>query len=276
MDAIQTTEVKKQKLYRPAPPCLVYVKNLIDVTPNLRRITFVGEDISNFPEFCPGAHIKVFLPLSHQTSPVLPTITSKGNIWENRDEKPLIRTYSVRKIRTHLQEIDIEFVLHGDNSPASSFAENAKSGDIIGLSRPSGPDPMAPSVENFYMVGDLTALPAISAMLEVMPSHVKGHIWLSVLSEKDRIPLIKPEGVNLTYYVSNDKQLIEDVMQFDFSTHNVHHWIAGEENLVVPLRKFLLKERKIKKTNMYAIPYWRLDLKEEDYHQTRHDIMDQV
>jgi hypothetical protein len=26
---------------------------------------------------------------------------------------------------------------------------------------------------------------------------------------------------------------------------------------------------------MYAIPYWREDLKEEDYHQTRHDIMDQ-
>jgi NADPH-dependent ferric siderophore reductase len=280
MDA-NTTEknILTQKLYRPAPPCLVLVKNILDVSPNLRRITFTGEDISNFPSFCPGAHIKVFFPLPHQTSPLLPTQSSKGNDWKNNSEKPDVRTYSVRSIRTNLQEIDIEFVLHGDKSPASRFAQQAKVGDVLGLSRPSGPDPMVPDVDVFFMVGDMTALPAIAAMLEVMPPHTKGQVNLNLLTKSDCIRLIKPEGIQVTYYINDSVSLIRDSLQQGAALTNepnpCHYWMAGEEKLILPIRQFLLKEMKVKKANMYAIPYWREDLKEEDYHQTRHDIMDQ-
>lgn len=286
MDAKHTTsesdtKAKQQKLYRPAPPCLVSVKNVVDISPNLRRITFMGDDIVNFPSFCPGAHIKVFLPLPHQTEPQLPIYSDKGNSWPDQAEKPIIRTYSVRKIRTELKEIDIEFVLHGDKSPASRFAEQVKIGDILGLSRPSGPDPMVPEADFFYLTGDLTALPAIAAMLEIMPANVKGQVRLNVLDKGDCIALIKPDGMQVNYYIQDDARLIADAFKQDYIPANnlqneVQYWIAGEEGLVVPLRKFLLKEMKVKKSNLYAIPYWRQDLKEEDYHQARHDIMDQV
>ncbi len=286
MDANKTSsstraKAAQAKLYRPAPPCLVSVKRMLDISPNLRRITFTGEDISHFPAFCPGAHIKVFLPLPHQAVPQLPTQSSKGNTWADMSEKPHIRTYSVRKIRTQLQEIDIEFVLHGEHNPASGFAIQAKIGDVLGLSRPSGPDPMVPDADYFSITGDLTALPAIAAMLEIMPAHVKGQVRVGVLEKEDCIPLIKPEGIQVKYYIRDNASLIHDVL--DHSVHQIgmadaklHHWVAGEEGLVVPIRHFLLKEMKIKKMNMYAIPYWRKDLKEEDYHQARHDIMDQT
>jgi len=285
MDVNQTTlstsaKTCKNKLYRPAPPCLVSVKSILDISPNLKRITFTCKDIANFPSFCPGAHIKVFFPLPHQTIPQLPTQSSKGNTWADKSEKPLIRTYSVRKIRTQLEEIDIEFVLHGDTSPASRFAEQVKVGDVLGLSRPSGPDPMVPETDFFSLTGDLTALPAIAAMLEAMPSNQKGQVRVAVLEKEDCIPLIKPEGIQVKYYIRDNASLIRDVLEHSATQvgaiqNKVHYWIAGEEGLVVPIRQFLLKEMKIMKMNMYAIPYWREDLKEEDYHQARHDIMDQ-
>ncbi len=286
MDANTVIKAKEkkaltQKLYRPAPPCLVSVKRVVDISPNLRRITFTGEDISNFPPFCPGAHIKVFLPLPHQTTPQLPTQSSKGNTWADKSAKPIIRTYSVRKIRTQLEEIDIEFVLHGEHSPASGFAIQAKVGDVLGLSRPSGPDPMVPDADFFSITGDLTALPAIAAMLEAMPSNQKGQVRVAVLEKEDCIPLIKPEGIQVKYYIRDNASLIRDVLEHSATQvgaiqHKVHYWIAGEEGLVVPIRQFLLKEMMVVKMNLYAIPYWREDLKEEDYHQARHDIMDQT
>lgn len=272
----QSQHIPRQKLYRPAPPCYVSVQKVVDISANLRRITFTGEDISNFPSFCPGAHIKVFLPLPNQQKPQLPIQTAEGKIWLDVNKKPFIRTYSVRNIRTERQEIDIEFVLHGDASPASKFAQEVNIGDFIGLSRPSGPDPMVPDSPVFSIVGDLTALPAIAAMLEVMPTNTSGQVRVSVLSEHDCISLIKPKEIEVTYYINDTASLVSDVLQESAIQKECHFWIAGEENLVVPIRKFLLKEMKVKKSNLYAIPYWRQDLKEEEYHQTRHDIMDQT
>ncbi len=54
---------------------------------------------------------------------------------------------------------------------------------------------MLQTAEHYYMAGDLTALPAISAMVEVMPAHALGHIALLVPHQDDVQDLSLPAGV---------------------------------------------------------------------------------
>ena len=51
----------------------------------------------------------------------------------NEGPKPVTRTYTVRAIRKQPLEMDIDFVAHGDNGPASRWAMNAKKGDFCGF-----------------------------------------------------------------------------------------------------------------------------------------------
>lgn len=50
---------------------------------------------------------------------------------------PAIRTYTARAVRTHLNEVDIDVAVHGDSGPASSWALQARPGDVLAI---LGPD----------------------------------------------------------------------------------------------------------------------------------------
>ena len=49
-----------------------------------------------------------------------------------------VRTYSVRRLDTAAGELDVDFVLHGDESPASWWAARAQPGNVLGIEAPEG------------------------------------------------------------------------------------------------------------------------------------------
>lgn len=53
-------------------------------------------------------------------------------------------------------------------------------------------------------------------------------------------------------------------------------WLAGEDSMVVKLRRYLRRERGCERQQLYAVPYWREGLNEEDYHHKRHEVMDNI
>ncbi|KAA3665568.1 SIP domain-containing protein, partial [Pectobacterium carotovorum] len=50
------------------------------------------------------------------------------------------------------------------------------------------------------------------------------------------------------------------------STENAFYWLAGEDRIVVQLRRHVRRERGCARNQMYAVPYWRAGLTEEAYH----------
>ena len=78
MDKRSNQDSTQQKnIYRPAPPRLVQVKRIVDITPGMRSITFTSDDLDNYPSHT-GAHLKIFLPVEGQTKPTIPTLTTKA------------------------------------------------------------------------------------------------------------------------------------------------------------------------------------------------------
>lgn len=262
---------------QPVRPFLVSVKHVIDITPALRRICFTSPLLADYPDVSGGAHIKIMMPHGEQTVPVLPTLTDKGPRWLVPEDKPLIRTFSVRAFRRNACEIDIDFALHADSGPATRFAQQAQEGDVLAISGPGGPHPMLQPARHYYMAGDLTALPAISAMIEDMPADSDGHIALLVPTSDAIQDLPVPDKVTLTWVIGNSAdsdKLTVPFLQRGMENINSYFWFGGEENIVVPLRNHVRRNMEVDRTAIYAVPYWRDGKDEDAYHQNRHTVMD--
>ncbi|MBS0057818.1 siderophore-interacting protein, partial [Yersinia sp. Marseille-Q3913] len=242
-------------------------------------ITFESPALHNYPPQCGGAHLKVFLPLAGQTQPELPVPGEKGPVWPAANVRPIVRTYSVRAIRPELCEIDIEFAIHDHHGPAVNFARNARPGDWLGITNPGGPETLLPAATYRYLVGDPSSLPAIAALLESLPADAKGHAIIRVNTPQDVLDLIKPAGVELSWVIGGTEKTQEVITQFcalNLSMEESAFWIAGEDSLVVQLRRYLRREKGGDRQQLYAIPYWREGLNEEDYHHKRHQVMDNI
>ncbi|KOY60835.1 FAD-binding protein [Photorhabdus heterorhabditis] len=272
-----TKPIEEKNIYRPAPPRLVQVKNIFDVTPNMRRITFESECLDSYPTECEGGLLKIFLPLPGQTKPILPTLSPDGPVWPADEFRPITRAYSVRALRTEQKEIDIEFALHHGGGPAVEFAYRAKIGDWIGITNPGGPDPLLPTVSHYYMAGDPSALPAIAALLETINNpDATGQVIIRVESELDIQDLKKPEGISIHWAVGNVKvtnDIVSEFKSWSLPTEDVTFWLAGEDKLVKELRRYVRREKGYERHQLCAIPYWRYGFNEDGYHDLRDEVM---
>lgn len=275
MASEQTVE---KNIYRPAPPQLIQVKSIVDISPSIRSITFTGEKLANYPTKCEGGHLKIFIAPDHQSQPALPFLTEKGRSWPEDKPRPFVRTYTVRAIRPELNEIDIEFAMHeGVTGPAYLFARDAKPGYWLGITNPGGPDPLLPIRAHYFMAGDSSSLPAIAALLEKMPDTAMGRVVLRLDHQTDIRELTKPAGIEIDWIcgdISQTTNLINTFKSWDIPESDVGFWIAGEDQIIRELRRFIRREKGFGRDDIYAIPYWRYGYDEEGYHHERHAVMD--
>ena len=146
---------------RPEPRILT-VMGSVRVTPNMHRITLGGAGLEGFPDGQMGGYVKIMPPCPE-------------------DGKRIVRTYTIRN-QTETG-IDVDFALHGsddESGPATRWAINAKVGDQIKVGGPGAAKPLPDGPGPFLLVGDMTALPAISVNLESLLEDATGDaIFLS-------------------------------------------------------------------------------------------------
>lgn len=259
------------------PPRSLQVRRARLITPHMRRITLAGEDMAGFPAGSGGAHIKIFLPLPGQDRPVLPKLGPKGPVWPPPDQRPITRTYTVRRHDAAAGELDIDFVLHDDAGPASSWAARAEPGDFIGVVGPGGPDRAVMDAGWHLLAGDLSALPAIAATLESLPASARGHAFIEVPDSRDEQPIETRTGIAIHWVHGKDGSALEDaVRSAPWPDGTISATIAGESGAVVAIRDYLRRERGVDRNAIYAVPYWKASLSEEGYHDERHRIMDSM
>ncbi|HEV2504018.1 MAG TPA: siderophore-interacting protein [Mesorhizobium sp.] len=185
------------------------------LSPHMARITFTGEDVAAMTTFAPDQRIKLFFPRADGTLPAIPNRPDWYDIYRTvppRERSPM-RTYTIRYLRADRCEVDVDFVLHGDNGPASRWALNAEPGDPIQISAPNakysgevgGYEWQPPAgVRHVLLLADETALPAAAGILEELaaldaPPQVDA--FLEVPDEADRLELPSWDGLDLRWLV---------------------------------------------------------------------------
>ena len=206
----------------------VTVSSVQELSPNFRRITFGGYSLRDF-----GVNgdtldlrIKLMIPslASDGTQLPLPVFETEQAGWYREwlamdpAVRGSMRTYTVRQSRLDAvyPEIDVDFVMHfdadGHGGPAANWALNAKPGDSITLIGPNNRAAQCYTAEVYggiewrpgmaqrvLLAGDETAIPAISAILESLPSYMTGHAFLEVPEAGDFLDLKTDADIDITW-----------------------------------------------------------------------------
>ncbi|MEO0329823.1 MAG: siderophore-interacting protein [Pseudomonadota bacterium] len=244
-------------------PRLLVVDRCHYISPNMIRVTFAGKVLEGIPFNSAGANCKIMLPDENQSLEEFKIQLMDG-------PKPVTRTYTVRQIRSDPLEMDIDFVAHGENGPASKWVMNANPGDFIGFAGPS-----SPKIQNFYadwylIAADMSALPVAAATLEAMPEDAKGVAIFEILSEADKQKFSIPSGIDVNWVVSPDpyssstKQL-EFLKQMQWPSGIVQTCVAGESAVIRTLRNYLNNDKNIDRRHTYISGYWKIGLVEDEH-----------
>jgi NADPH-dependent ferric siderophore reductase len=212
------------------------------VTPRMLRVTLGGEGMQRFPADQASAYVKLLLPVPGS-------------------ERPLLRTYTVRAQRE--DAIDIDFALHGEGGggPACAWALACQAGDTIGVAGPGPKKQVDHAADWILMVGDMTALPAISANIEQLPPDARGRAIIEVPDEVDVQPLTVPDGFRLEWVINphpgNAAPLLDAVEALDWPVGSLSIWTACEFTSMRALRTHFRDVRGVARQQMYISSYWK-------------------
>ncbi|GFG49783.1 NADPH-dependent ferric siderophore reductase [Mycolicibacterium agri] len=259
------------------------------LTPHIVRVVLGGKGFDTFkPNDFTDAYVKLVFVRDDVEVSALPkplTLDSFNELPVER--RPVVRTYTVRKLDTERRELTIDFVVHGDHGVAGPWALAAAPGQPAYLMGPSGAYAPDPAADWHLLAGDESALPAISAALEAMPDDAVGQAFIEVAGPDDEIPLNAPPGVDVTWIyrggradlVPEEKAgdhapLIAAVKEAEWWPGQVQVFIHGEAQTVMHnLRPYIRKERGVEAKWAASISgYWRRGRTEETFRQWKREL----
>ncbi|MEG0859827.1 MAG: siderophore-interacting protein [Pseudomonas sp.] len=191
----------------------VQLKAIIALSPSLARFVFTSEEVAQMHTLAADQRIKIFFPSANGQPPQLPKHGSWQEARRGLDAQscPPMRTYTIRALRRTALEVDVDFVLHGVNGPASAWATQASVGDRLQMVAPNlafdgdpgGYEWQPPKdLRELLLVGDETALPAIAGILEQMVvdyPDVPVQAFIEVPCEQDCLDLTMSAATELNW-----------------------------------------------------------------------------
>lgn len=238
---------------RPLPRQLTVIAKR-KITPNMLRVTLGGPGMDGFPAGNTGGYVKLNLP-----NP-------------DRPEKMLVRTYTIRHQRSG--EIDLDFALHGQTAtgsagPATEWAQSSSEGDVVSVGGPGPAKPLPGGSGPFLVVGDMTALPAISVNLELLDKDATGIAVIEIMDESDAQDLPRPAGVQLYWVVTpqpgqGTAQLVSKVKDAGLAKQQGSYvWSASEFGAMQALRSYFREDCGLGPDLLYISSYWKSGLNED-------------
>jgi NADPH-dependent ferric siderophore reductase len=260
-----------------------------ELTPHITRVVLGGGGFDTFkPNDFTDAYVKiVFVPHGVDVGALPQPLTLDSFNELPVDNRPTVRTYTVRSVDSERRELTIDFVVHGDHGVAGPWAQAATPGQPAYLMGPSGAYAPDPAADWHLMAGDEAALPAITAALEALPDNAVGKVFIEVAGPDDEIPLKAPPGVGVNWIyrggradlVSEDQAgdhapLIAAVKEANWLPGQVQVFIHGEAQTVMHnLRPYIRKERGIDAKWASSISgYWRRGRTEETFRQWKREL----
>lgn len=241
------------------------------------RVTLGGGEIERFRHMGFDQWFRLFLPVGGDAG--LDRVPAKANSMFGylkflripAGERPVMRNYSVRAYRPATAaggaEIDVDFVLHGSASdgtagPASGWAETCKPGEhVLIIDEGLAFNPQR-GTERVLLVGDETALPAISAICASLPTDATGTAIVEVPSNEDALEFPHPAGIEVVWIARpHGKQpgvlALAALHTTALPDAPFHAYAAGEQALAAGVRKHLVVERGIDKNAVSFCGYWK-------------------
>lgn len=296
MTVTNATTAGRTAMYRPFAVRLVTRQQL---SPSFVRLTFAGDDLASCGATCLDQRIKLVFADDDQIDAAL----ANGDDWyawwlAEQDDRPAMRTYTLRAVRAEQSAVDVDFACHGAGGPASAFAVDAPLGSRLLLVGPNaavagselaGVAWQPGEATEVMLAGDETGAPAICGIVERLPAETTGRVLVEVPTIEDALQLSAPAGVVVTWLARGDRPhgevlrravsvwagsapgapdpdadeqegaAPEELLWEEAEASGGRYlWVAGEAGMVAGIRRLLVHEHGIDRRACSFMGYWKV------------------
>jgi NADPH-dependent ferric siderophore reductase len=212
----------------------------------LVRITLGGDDLDGFTSLGPEDHVKLFFPDADGVV---------GRDYTPSEFRPLGASSG--------PELDIDFVVHGTDGPASAWASAAMEGDELDFGGPRGSRLAPTGFRNALLIADPSGLPALRRWVRAFDGEPVTHAILFGGASPDYLD--ETERAAVLLQVVEDGRDVLEVVQAQDVDEDTFVWAAGEASTLVPVRRHL-KAQELPKENRSLHGYWKRGEAGLDHH----------
>jgi NADPH-dependent ferric siderophore reductase len=237
------------------------------LTPTMIRVVLGGGGLAGF-QAAPftDSYVKIVFP-------------------EPGEERPRLRTYTVRHWDDAAHELTLDIVVHaagvsGSVGLAGPWAEALQPGDEVQLLGPGGEYAPDPTADWHLFAGDESALPAIAVALAALPADAVAYAFIEVEGPSGEVPLDAPPSATVRWLHRRTEHhdsrpvgelLVDAVTGLPFPTGRVHAFVHGEAGFVKELRRLLRIEHGVPREQLSISGYWRVGADDEGWRATKRE-----
>lgn len=268
---LAAAETGVRRVRHPMKLRLVQVRQVADLSPLLRRITFGGGDLQDFVTASFDDHVKLFFPLPGGSAPLLPSGPPGSR--SSDGPRPVARDYTPRRFDAAAGTLDIDFLLHG-HGPAASWAAQAAPGQQLGLGGPRGSFILPDGLPWQLLVGDDAALPAIARRLAELPAGSAVQVLLETRDAGTQLALPTAAAAQITWLHRGSAApgtsglLAAAAGRLARPAGEGFVWAAGEAGEIAAVRALLVAHWGLAKHQIRAASYWKRGA------ESHHEVMD--
>ena len=213
------------------------------------RLVLAGQEIQRFPADSLGGYVKLLF--DHDQTPLqsLDRLNTDGF-------KPIMRSYTTSMLDADKLSIDV-FCGKADGV-AATWASEAAVGDSIVIVGPGKPQPLPEGYDSYFVVGDETAVPAISVQLKAQPDAAGICVVQSKAGLLDSAALPNQMALVMVDQETAGYDALVDTVRSQFwPPGKVYVWVACEFEQMRALRRYFRQQREIAREDMYISSYWK-------------------
>jgi NADPH-dependent ferric siderophore reductase len=202
--------------------------------PGFAAITFRGEALADFDSLSFDDHVKL--------------------MFGEPGDGQVRRDYTPRRFSREARELTIEFALHGEGR-ASDWARHAQPGDRLLVGGPRGSMIVPLELGWHVLVGDATALPAISRRLEELPAGSRAYVFV-LADEADRRAFTTGAQVEV-HWATTAADLLAALEKLALPAPDTGFaWGGGEAATMAQVRQVLARKG-VPRQHMRVSAYWK-------------------
>jgi NADPH-dependent ferric siderophore reductase len=219
----------------------VTVARINRVSPGFASITFQGETLADFTSLSFDDHVKF--------------------MFNDANGEQVRRDYTPRRVDSDAREIDIEFALHGHGA-AAEWARNATVGQRAIIGGPRGSMILPLAMDWHLLIGDDSALPAVTRRLEELPAGARV-VAVLLVNAADRRTLVTRADASI-HWVDSDDALLQVLKDLPLQAGAGLAWGGGEAALMARVRQVLV-ETGMPRQAAKVSAYWKRGV--ADHHE---------
>ncbi len=265
---------------RTRPQAVLSVRSSRWVTAHTVRLTVGGP---GFDEFRDNEYTDKYVKIAF-VDPAL-DLTPPYDLTELREslppeQRPVTRTYTVRRVQAEEQQLDLDFVVHGPDGIAAPWAAQARPGDLITLSGAGGGYAPDPRDDWHLFLGDESALPAIAAAFDALPADARGIAYLETQDDDQPDDLEIPAGIAVHWLKRPEPgaspQLLADAVTAGaWLPGRVGVFAHGERESMKAIRA-VLKQRDLGGGQLSLSGYWAYGRTEDRFQAEKREPIGQI